>query len=128
MDRCIFRGKRLDNGEWMQGDSVTYENGTRAIRDPATWLTKNVDPATVVQSIGLHDKNGKESYHKDIVLTNAGYVGVIEFGSHSPTGNDQDNSWGWFIQCTDGSQITVDEDFGSWGEVVGNIYDNPELL
>jgi uncharacterized phage protein (TIGR01671 family) len=87
-----------------------------------------VDPATVGQYTGLKDKGGTESYHKDIVRTNAEQVGVVEFGSYSPTGNEWDNTWGWFIQFPNGGQISMDEHFRCWGEVVGNIYDNPELL
>jgi uncharacterized phage protein (TIGR01671 family) len=134
-----FCGKRLDNGEWVYG-GVVIADGYAAIvvySDYHNWHDfVEVDPATVGQYTGLKDKNGVESYHKDIVRTNAGNVGVIEFGSYSPTGNEWDNAWGWFIQFPNGDQASMDEHFGYWGdehfgywgEVVGNVYKNPELL
>lgn len=82
----------------------------------------------LMQYTGLKDKKRVESYHKDIVRTNAGQAGVIEFGSYSTTCNDWDNSWGWFIKCFNGTQISMDVDFEYWGEVIGNAYANPELL
>ena len=128
MREIKFRGERIDNGEWAYGDLINYVNGKTAIRNTESWLTHWVDPATVGQYTGLKDKGGTESYHKDIVRTNAEQVGVVEFGSYSPTGNEWDNTWGWFIQFPNGGQISMDEHFRCWGEVVGNIYDNPELL
>ena len=130
-------GKR---GDWVYGYLVGRHDGkhyivTSTIGCHSTNLINNmlcsgvmIDPATVGQYTGLKDKNEVESYHKDIVRTNAGHIGVVEFGSHNPTGNEWDNAWGWFIQFPNGGQASMDEHFGYWGEVIDNIHKNPGLL
>lgn len=72
MEREIkFRGKRLDNGEWVVGDLIHKNNGDVAIRTYLNVWADNSDdidaygeefiinPATVGQYTGLKDKNGK---------------------------------------------------------------------
>lgn len=138
MREIKFRGKRVDNGEWVYGGLATCgEHAFIVISEIQISESDNiyfsttgieVDPATVGQYTGLKDKKEMESYHKDIVRTNAGLVGVVEFGSYSTTGNEWDNAWGWFIQIPNGDQASMDEHFGYWGEVIGNAHENPELL
>ena len=67
--------------------------------------------AELMQFIGLHDKNGKEIYEGDIVKRQE-KIEVVEWID----GDDMD-SQGYYI----------DQVFGKW-EVIGNIYENPELL
>lgn len=139
MREIKFRGKCSQSKRWVYGWLLTNKLGTYIVTEENPHeCTQNhyieideycrVVPESVGQYTGLKDKGGTESYHKDIVRTNAEQVGVVEFGSYSPTGNEWDNTWGWFIQFPNGGQISMDEHFRCWGEVVGNIYDNPELL
>lgn len=57
MREIKFRGKRLDNGEWLYG-SLVILNGRYFIFDDAN--RHEVDPTTVGEFTGLKDKNGKE--------------------------------------------------------------------
>ena len=64
MREIKFRGKRLDNGEWIEGDLLRMNDHWFIFPDPAPeGIDKyEVDPATVGQYTGLKDEHGKEIY------------------------------------------------------------------
>ena len=82
-----------------------------------------VDYCVLMQYVGLEDKNGKEIYEGDIVKTDLGN-GVVVFDSGAfQIKNLDDGEWYWFndfFSLYEGGCYLV--------EVIGNIYENPELL
>ena len=116
-----FRGKRPD-GSWNYGRSIRFkQNGEVYIQGAS------VDPQTVGQFTGLHDANGKDIYEGDILGTNEkaigwvkgdvrGYCYDVVYANH-PAG---EKDWSLYD--------TVKHDYSEQIKVVGNIYDNPELL
>lgn len=132
MRKILFRGKRLDNGEWVYGDLI--ENQGRCFIYHATSETTikdnddnkisvvavAVDLDTIGQFTGLHDKDGKEIFEGDIIK--------LDFGRHSTT------EIVWF---RDGRFVNIDSarlyhvetlvTFVKYATVIGNIYDNPDL-
>lgn len=132
MNREIkFRGKRIDNGEWVYGYYVS---------DPETTLMPyaiyserkfhKVIPETVGQFTGLKDKNGNDIYGgsilKDLL---SGAVWLVKFGVCKKFAFT-----GWFCQGINvdrESSLNPDSDetySNSQVEIIGNTTDNPELI
>lgn len=120
-----FRGKRLDNSEWVHG-SLAETHGALFIgisTDPDNSVYMMdwhiVDPDTIGQFTGLLDKNGKEIYEGDI-------LGCPEDKYFLP--ETLIFKEGCFM-VEDGYTTTamnvIDEKYRT---IIGNIHDNPELL
>ena len=139
----LFRGKRKDNGEWVEGCYLeTQMSGVYIINTKAQAKGKmpgkvtigdkiihhEVDPATVGQFTGLKDKNGREIYEGDIVRgcfigKKISYEIVYStdacfYGQSLPYNN-----------LPQGGRQTVGlNNISDWAEIIGNVHDNPELL
>lgn len=140
MREILFRGKRTDCGEWVEGDLIemNWHNkpSTYCIM-PKTPVTYNypVISETVGQFTGLTDKNGKRIFEGDIVkctdtINDFEFNAVVEFGN--PNG---EYNWGYQLKFISGEESNFDilcwvdmEETGAYIEVIGNIHDNPELL
>lgn len=139
MREILFRGKRIDDGKWIEGYYVKaldmYDEEIHVIMDldavfyPYGDVTGRnlVDPETICQYTGLNDKNGKKIWEGDIVgywdtystengLSEADCVGKVVW-------DDETMSFQVTNRLSAESYEVLDE-----CSVIGNIFDNPELL
>ena len=127
MRDIIFRGKRKDNGEWVEGCYATIQNPFSEDGRPVKHLICNgtnvfnyeIIPETVGQYTGLYDKNGKKIFEGDIIREQYG-CGYDDFRVEFVLGGFNMI----YIRTNQGKYAW----YGENGEVVGNIHDNPELL
>lgn len=142
-DRYLFKAKRLDNGEWIIG-FITFHKTGKAFIKPIfgdARSSEEVDPSTICQCIGKRDKYNHLIFENDLM---DGFIYPYLSGLDSEHDYFAEVCWcdditGFGI-CThkyknsdvrgsaDGD-VDLIEDFDSskW-KVIGNIFDNPELL
>lgn len=140
MREILFRGKSVNDGNWVQGSLVVTTIEPSAdnpikhyhIEDMTigvfpngfqSGLSETVDPETVGQFTGLTDKNGKKIFEGDIVrhYNNGCDVSAFEVGAIR---------WNEKYACFERTSLpgTVRVHDECRYEVIGNIYDNPEIL
>ena len=130
MREIIFKAKRKDSGEWVEGyylniakinrfictGKIKLDGAVKGIIAPEMY---EIDPDTICQYTGLTDKNGQKIWENDILelQDEDGYF-TCEW--------EEDTAR--FVM--NGDEIIVDFD-NYWGyqvEVIGNVFDNEELL
>ena len=143
MREILFKAKRIDNGEWVEGfyaivDDVHYIYSGSLCNGGLYVVAERfeVDENTICQYTGLTDKNGSKIWENDVVkkhfytdydvcANSEEYVGVVKF-----------TDCAWVIDTMRGKHICTRPIFEAMAysedvkhfEVIGNIFDNPELL
>ena len=119
MNREIeFRAKSVDTGDWVIGNLCWYKTGECYIEERVDEeCAFPVDPDTVGQYTGIMDTNGVKVFEGDIVYVNGDDIGVIEYKCGC-----------FYVRCDGYEGTFYDNYFGSDVEVIGNIYENKELL
>ena len=142
MREILFRGKRIDTGEWAEGDliqGVIDQKGKMFIWSESDEsilgvVEFEVDHETVGQYTGLADRNGTRIFEGDILRYYDDEIQVVEWS----------DEWSQIMLHTYGEherkvgRKTVKEKFDGWNDlrdypledmpILGNIHDNPELL
>lgn len=122
MREILFRGKRVDNGEWVYGDLnhcvIVGKTHICKVEENLSTTVHEVIPKTVGQYIGREDVNGQKVFEGDIVELEGDddvYYIVSWF--------DEDVQY-----VLDGEDEMIAFDCVSWDiNVVGNIFDNPDM-
>ncbi len=151
MRSVLFKAKRLDNGEWVEGvpvdvtplvcfssdkveqEVVMVKAGFADWGMPRGLEGAKVDPATVCEFTGLTDSEGKKVFEGDILKFTErneeyGWTGRVEFGN--PNGG---YTWGWQLVWMSGEKPNTNtllwfdmEESGAYSEIIGNIHDKEE--
>lgn len=114
-DRYLVKAKRIDNGEWVQG----YLYGIWEKRYVLWGMTNDipdmieVDTSTISQCTGLKDKNGKLIWENDIMKYQWNGETRVDVVKYDAPMFSYKNVIRWSLYQD---------------EVIGNIFDNPELL
>lgn len=151
MREMVFKAKRIDNGEWLIGNLVVTEDaeeGWEAIIIPTldsnmfiesgekgdlgfeNW--NRVDENTICQYTGLTDKNGNKIWENDVVKATVKQNSLCQSSSYSDFYKiSYHEKHCYFYLKKKNNNLLFD---GNWSyylksiEVIGNIFDNPELL
>lgn len=123
-DRYIFRAKRIDNREWLEGYLIIYPSGKceihkKADEPPDILAIYEVDPSTICQCTGLKDRNSELIWENDIVtVPDDEEPCVIEW---------DENCARWNMSRCGSVMCDFDNYWGREIEKIGNIFDTPEL-
>lgn len=125
MREILFRGKRKDNGEWVEGDLIHRQIWKRSIAIIRVlddgfehYEEYEVIPETVSQFTGLTDKNSKKIFEGNIIAKG--------FELYEVRWNPEQVRWGIY---SDDYEVAGFTKFSEpYFEVIGNVYDNPELI
>lgn len=148
MREILFRGKRVDNGEWVEGyitehtmiphDMQSYMGFVIECKSKELYECEwyEVIPETVGQYTGLKDKNGKRIFEGDMIKPFDDEIDkmVVEFhygqfllclygerGYMAEYGWEEEGNYG----CFEAEPLSS---YGDDIEIIDNIHDNPELL
>lgn len=125
MREILFKAKRMDNGEWVEGDlSYIVHDKKRMYVFPSVGLDSadryEVDPETLCQYTGLKDTNGKRIWENDFVS--------VENSADEGIGKVEFLGGMWFV---DGEPCNSLYDIIYYSDaevnVIGNTFDNPDM-
>lgn len=127
MDKNLFRGKKIDGGEWIRGYYAENSHGSSSIQPKGRYLSCMVNPETVGQFTGLTDCLNNAMYEGDLVrafddkkcVFDKFFIGVVTFIG---------GAFGVEWHFTDFQTFMPFRDIGNKIKVVGNVFDNPEIL
>lgn len=125
MREILFKAKRIDNGEWVEGLLVFLTKINLANVETVLAIQRfalgsvEIDDSTICQYTGLTDKNGNKIWENDVVKDiTIHLLGSVEY--------DEEHGMYVINEVNDGYQNF--QEFWSCTEVIGNIFDNPELI
>lgn len=146
MREILFKAKRIDNGEWVEGyyqKRFDLDGSEQHLifgsKSYTVWEYAEIDPDTLCQYTGLTGKDGKKIWENDILRYSYDYDGSpflkdgeeIKYRVGAVFWSEWRGSW---AVCGRGNKKCTNNDVFRYNrnpnrtEVIGNIFDNPELL
>ena len=137
MRENLFKAKRKDNGEWIEGYYTECRGETFIGIDTSNmfeifcppvirWF--KVSSETLCQFTGLCYKNGNKIWENDIVNHNGEYA-TVKFGTYCSSFDCESYNLGFYVDFPE--ETFYRKELGYWrrkAEIAGNVFDNPELL
>lgn len=144
MREILFKAKRLDNSEWVEGfyqkrhcELDKIEHLIFWSKSETVWEYAKIDPETLCQYTGLTDKNKKKIWENDVVkkgfytdyehyANSEEYIGKVEYENctyNIVTGLTSEGD-----KCIRPMFIAIEFGESKYYEVLGNIFDNPGLV
>lgn len=142
----MYRAKRKDNGEWIKGYywkgadhaymiphnlGISYDDESNRM----TAYAIEIDPGTLCQYTEKDTSDGRRVWENDILKYHFGDAyGVVRYGEyHNCFDSQKASHQGFFVDWIGEENQILRKDLGYWidmvdGRVVGNVFDNPELL
>lgn len=140
----IFRGKRIDNGEWVKGFPYITHGGEHQIRyyDSESNIencSHTVIPDTLGRFTGLTDRNSTKIFEGDIIrwhdnteLSVSGQIAEVCLGKYRDADSAFDDVYaiGFYLRTSGGECVTICwlDEYKNDFDIIGNIHDTPELL
>ena len=130
-DRYLFKEKRIDNGEWVQGNILLDIEKNKPFETYRIYpvdhvdICRIVDETTICQCTGSRDKNSKLIYENDIAKDEKGNLYKVFW---------QKNYYQYSWICIKSNYLPVGAQWNLWSiksfeiEVIGNVFDNKYLL
>lgn len=137
MNRYLFKAKRRDDEQWIKGTVLFHDVDAATIfnQHPADGSLQGfeADPSSICQCTGLKDRNGKLIWENDVIKHHfRDLYAQIRYGAYQSCFDSQKTEHiGFYVDWSESRNYR--KDLGYWinmvnVEVVGNIFDNPELL
>ena len=138
MREILFKAKRKDNGEWIEGHYTECMGETFIGIDTSSmfeifcppvirWF--KVSSETLCQFTGLYDRYGNKIWENDILKTWSDEYAQVKFGLYSTGFASDDCNQGFYVEFPE--DAIYRHELGYWCKetyVIGNAFDNPELL
>lgn len=132
MREILFKAKRIDNGQWVEGYYLRkYDLLEKEVHfifqtdKHNTWRCVEIVPETLCQFTGLCDKNGEKIWENDILMAHLD----DDYPEDVTYETVEWNFAGWVTHETGSTDREYLDEFNlEYFEVVGNIFDHPELL
>ena len=137
-NRCLYKAKRTDNGEWVKGDLLHGNSGICYICSQYTEMDDfvqahavEVDPSTICLYSGKKYMNCEMAFEGDIFESEVdGSIMILRYGTfqaYCPVDNAYMDSVGFYAECKGYPDMPIG-DLREYALKKGNIFDNPELL